>query len=172
MTKEGIITQSRDDVRLEKYRFAMLCSGNAMILFALWAIVRTIIQLYYQADTVIEGVPVATLIVPVMASGAVDAVLKFIVGFSARAEGLGKRKNNIYIVLGIILVAMSIISLIIWISVISVFYKYDGLFGIIVSMAVEITVLYAELTLVISAIKVRKIEKEMGLEKPEERGER
>ena len=172
MTKDGIIAREQDDVRLQKYSFSMLSSGNAMILFALWAIIRTIIQLYYQADTVIEGVPVASLILPVMAAGATDAVLKFIVGFSARAEGLGRRKNSIYIVLGIILVAMTAVSLIIWISVISFFYKYDGLLGIIVSMAVEITVLYAELTLVISAIKVRKIEKEISSSTPEERRER
>jgi len=162
MTKDAITSQSPEEVRQQKYRFSLLCSGNAMILFALWAVVRTIIQFNYQGNIGAENAMFTAWIPMVLAAGIADTVLKLIVGFSARAESLGKRKKGIYIVLGIILAALTVLSMTTWFSVYLLLYENEGILGMIISVAVEITILYAELNLVVSAINVRKIEKEMG----------
>ena len=172
MTKDEITIQSAGDVRLQKSRFSLLCSGNALITFTAWIVVRSIIQFYFRTGTMEELGLLMSVIVPVIVFGAIDVVLKFIVGLSARAEARGKRKRGAYIVLGIILAAFTVFELISMLLSYSFYYETEGLLGMIVTMAVEATVLFAEVDLVVSAINVRKTEKEIAEKNAQKGGER
>ncbi len=159
MTKEEIISQSPEDVRLQKNRFSLLCSGNALITFTIWTVIRSLFQFSYQSDAGRENGSLMILAMIILASGIIDVALKLIVGISARAEGLGKHRKKTFIIPGIILIVFTLFSLINQ-GPLFFFYYYadEGLVSTLVSMAVEATVLFAELDLVISAINVRRIE--------------
>ena len=167
MKKDEITVPQPSDALLQKNLFSLLYSGNALIIFAVWTLIRSIIQQYfYQAGPGAQGalfaeLPAALVIalaVLVLALSAVDLILKLFVGFSARAEGLGKHRKNTFIVLGIILVVLTILWLVGQFPLIPYYYHSDGLLRVIISLAVEVTVLFAELDVVLSAIRVRKLE--------------
>ena len=162
MTKDEITVQSPEDVRLQKNRFSLLCSANALILFAAWTVVRSIIQFYFHADAMRASGILQPVILMVVVFGGLDCVLKIIIGISARAEARGVRKKSVYLVLGIILAACNVVELIYMILSFSYLYASEGLLGMIVTLAVEATVLFAEIDLIVSAINVRKLENEIA----------
>ena len=158
MTKAEVTVQSPEDVRLQKSRFSLLASGNAMILFAIWTVISAIIEVYYQTSRMtMQDVSVWSVIEVVLAVSGVDLIIKLIAGFCARSEGRGKHRSAVIIVMGILVLAISLYNIISYIPVIPYLYLSDGLLRVIISMAVEITVIYAALDLVISAVRVRKI---------------
>ena len=162
MTKEEITVQRPTDVQLQKHRFSLICSGNALVTFAVWTIIRSIIQLYFylQASPDVKNFTVWVVILIALVLGGVDLVLKLYVGLSARAEGYGKRKKSGYLILGILLAVVTVIWLIIQLPLASYYYRSDGLLHMLISLAVEATVLFAEVDLVVSALRVRRLEKE------------
>ena len=172
MTREEITFQSPEDVRLQKNRISLLCSANALILFAAWTVVRSIIQFYFHADAIrVSGVP-QSMILMVVVFGGLDCVLKIIIGISGRAEARGTRKKSIYLVLGIILAACTVVELIYMIFSYSAIYASEGFLGLIITLAVEATVLFAEVDLIISAFNVRKLENAIAARKTEKGGDR
>ena len=143
-----------------------------MILFSIWTVISTIIDVYYRIGKW-TGVKVSVwdVIASVLAISCIELILMLVVGFFAIAEGRGKHRNGIYIVLGIIVTALAVYDLISYITMIPYFYESDGLLRVIISIAVEATVIYASLDLVISAIKIRKLLKGTGAQTSGQRGE-
>ena len=162
MTKEELTIQSPENIRLQKYRSSLMASGGAMIIFSLWTLLRSFVQieakLNYRGDTeALKPWITAILIV-----GIVELVLMIYLGISARGEGMGKKKRRPYLVLGIIVAALSAVSILYLIFDFQVECQVYGVIGAIVTLAVEITFFYAALDLVVSAIRVRKLEEETG----------
>lgn len=162
MTKEELTVQSPEDIRLQKYRSSLIASGGAMVLFALWTVIRSIVEIDSNLNYVGDQVSIQPLVTAIAVMGIIDLVLKLYVGLSARLEGLSRKKKRPYLVLGIIIAALSIAWLIFMIVEFPTQYRLYGLVGPIINLAVEATVLFAALDLVISAIRVRKLEKEIG----------
>ena len=167
MTKDEATVWSPKEARLQKFRFSLLCSGNATILFAIWTIVSSVLQLYTQTSFNGGNVPLFSVIVTVLLFGGVNMVLKLVAGIFARSEGLGKRKVKItvVIVLGIILSVLSVLTIISSFSALPYYYESEGIISVIIRVALDITVLYAELDLSVSAIMVKKLESEIGRER-------
>ena len=146
---------------LQKCRFSLLASGNAMILFAIWTVISTSIGLYYQINQNPEqSVSFWAVAGVILAFNGIDLTLKLIAGFTARAEGRGRYHHSVLIVLGILVAALSVYNIISYLPLIPCFYENSGLLRVIITMAVEVTVIYAALDLVISAVKIRKLSKE------------
>ena len=162
MTKEELTTQSPDDIRLQKYRSSLIASGGAMVLFALWTVLRSIVELDALLNYPEYREALTPLLASVVALGLFDLILKLYVGLSAKVEGLGRNKKRPYLVLGIIIACLSALSLVYMLIEFPTDCRIYGPIGPIVTMIVEATVLYAALDLVVSAVKARKLEKEMG----------
>lgn len=128
---------------------------------------RSIIQFYFHAGALRASGVLQPMILMVVVFGGLDCVLKIIIGISGRAESRGIRKKSIYLVLGIILAACTVVELIYMIFSYSAVYASEGFLGLIVTLAVEATVLFAEINLIISAFNVRKLEKEITEKKSE-----
>jgi hypothetical protein len=163
MTKEQLTTQNPESVRLLKYRSSLMASGGAMELFTLWTVLRSIVEIDNELSTRADTKALMPIVSVLMIVSLIDLVLKLYVGLSARREALGRnKKKRPYLVLGIIIAALSVV----W--VIYILFEFPGacrLYGPvypIVTLAVEATALYAALDLVFSAKKVRQIEEEMG----------
>ena len=163
MTKEELTVQSPEDVRLQKFRSSLISSGGAMILFALWTVLRSIVEIESTLNYVGERESLNTMITLIVALGIADLILKFYVGMCARAEGLSrKKKKRPYLILGIIIACLSAVSLVYMIIEFPVFYRLYGVLGPIITLAVEATAFYVSLDLVLSAKRVRNLEQEIG----------
>ena len=136
-----------------------------MVLFAIWTVLRSVVQVeaILASASRADSEALKPMVSVIIALSVFDLILKVYVGLSARLEGLGRKKKRPYLTLGIIIAAVSVVSVLYML-----FFEFPEavrLYGLIipfVTMAVEVTVLYAALDLVISARKVRKLEKEMG----------
>lgn len=163
MTKENLTVQSPQDVQLKKYSFSLIASGNAMILFSIWTVISTIIWIYYQVNPdPKEAVSIWSITAFILAINSIDLILKLIAGFLARSQGRGRYHHSIIIVLGIIVAMMSVYNMISYIPLIPYYYEHSGLLQVIISIAVEITVLYAAIDLVVSSAKVKTLLKKTG----------
>ena len=163
MTKQELTIQSPEDISLQKYKSSLIASGGAMVLFAIWTVLRSVVQLDAILTSRADSAALMPMVSALISLSVIDLFLKIYVGMSARQEGLGRKKKRPYLTLGIIIAAVSVVSVLYML-----FFEFPeavrlyGLIVPIVTMAVEVTVLYASLDLVISARKVRKLEKEMG----------
>ena len=161
MTKDELIAQGPADIRLQKYRFSLIASGSAMVLFALWTVLRSIVQIDSQLNKG-DMETLKPLIITILVLSGLDLILKFYVGLSARLEGMGRNRKRPYLMLGIIIAILSVISMVYMLVEIPVDIRLNGVFSTIINLVVEATALYASLDLVFCAVKVRKLEKEMG----------
>ena len=162
MTKEELTVQSAEDVRLQKYRSSLISSGGAMVLFALWAVLRSMVQIEARLNNPKDSEMLRPLIASILAVGIVELILMLYVGLSARVEGLGRKKKRPYLVLGIIIACLSVLSVGYMLYQFPEDCRLYGLLMPLVNLAVEATFLYAAMDLVVSAIKVRRLEKKMG----------
>ena len=142
MTKDELIAQGPEDIRLQKYRFSLIASGSAMVLFALWTVLRSIVQIDSQLN-----------------KGDMETLKPLIITI---LEGMGRNRKRPYLMLGIIIAILSVISMVYMLVEIPVDIRLNGVFSTIINLVVEATALYASLDLVFCAVKVRKLEKEMG----------
>jgi len=156
--------QSSQDVLLQKCRFSLLASGKALILFSIWTVISASMEVYTLIHQSPEDQSVSFWAVAgvILAFNGIDLILKLIAGFTARAEGRGRYHHSILIVLGILVAALSVYNIISYLPLIPCFYENSGLLRVIITIAVEVTVIYAALDLVISAVKIRKLSKETG----------
>lgn len=161
MTKEELTIQSPKDISLQKCRSSLIASGGAMVLFALWTVLRSIVQID-QLNNIANSEALKPLITTVLVMSLIDLVLKLYVGLSARVEGFGRKRTRPYLVLGIIIAVLSLIWVIYMLVELPAAISLYGMLEPVVTLLVEATVLYAALDLVFSARKVRKLEEEMG----------
>ena len=162
MTKEELISQSPEYIRLQKYRGSLIASGGAMVLFAVWTVLRSIVEIDSMLSHMGDTQKLNPLLTAIMIVGGIDLILKLYVGLSARREGMNRNRKRPYLILGIIIACLSVLSLIYMLFEFPVAYRLYGLAGTLITLAVEATVLYASMDLVFSALKVRKLENETG----------
>ncbi len=162
MTKDQLTTQSPEDIRLQKYRCSLISSGGAMVLFSLWTVLRSLVQIDAQLNYRGNSEALMPLVTTIVVVGIIDLVLKLYVGLSARLEGLARGKKRPYLVLGIIIAGISLLSLVFILLELPTDIRMYGVLTPIITLVVEITVLYAAMDLVISATKMRRLEEEMG----------
>ena len=150
------------EVKLRRYENLLTVSGLGVIVFGLWSVIKTLLVLFMQEDTLAD-MPDSTLIRVIFFTIIglvllVDLLLRLFVGLSARAEGFGKKKGVVYIVFAILLAIVSLIS------VGMIFFDMDeeSIVEIIVSVIVEGTSLIVVIELLIAAFNVKKLKKELG----------
>ena len=151
---------------LRRKQVTLVTLGTGVILFGVWSVVKSLLyfrtNLFNDLDTQIEPklLPYVKLAVVVIVALFVlaDMGIRLKIGRRARAEGMGRRQKNGYLILAALIVLVNIIG-----DLLGVYYiakngvpEQSGL-DYIVSVLVDLssTVLLAEL--IVTVLRVRKL---------------
>ena len=159
------------DIELRRRRINLSTLGTGVVAFGVWNVLKTMLYIFassvsfYDAKDAGEDAAVVSLIFHVLLGLflALDFSLRLYIGLSARAEGKGRRKGNGYIVAAAILFAMSAASYIIaWATNSSTRMENQAALDYYVSLFVDITAMITLGDLLYTALRTRKLEKQMG----------
>lgn len=156
------------EVKLRRYENLLTLSGLGVIAFGAWSVLKALLFMLYRGEVFepmladIADNRLAKLLVFVI----VAVVLLFVfavrlyVGLSARAEGHGRKKGVVYVVIAILMALFSVLSLL------SIFFDSEArlknsMLEIIVSFVVETTSLIVIVELLVAAFTVKKLRKEL-----------
>lgn len=155
-----------DEVKLRRYRNLLIISGTGVIAFGVWSVVKTILFLtltpdYLRLDDIgdigeaemsLVKIFVFVILGVIMA---IELLLRLYIGLSARAEGYGKKKRIVYVVVAAIILVLSL-----W-SIITSFHvsEYDSLLDMAVSLLLELTSAAAFFEVIYASYMVRRLQK-------------
>ena len=159
--------------KLRKLENNLVVAGTGLMAFTVWSIIRALLFLltyrkefteYITALSEEDGVevpPVLVIIVVIFLLMLV-ALPYFIIGKSARTEGMGKKRKKFFIVLAMIMLIPQTIVVIASIS--SVFQSEDGLLESLVTAMIDVTTFCVLFETAITAIRIKKYRKQLDLE--------
>ena len=151
---------------LRRRQVTLVTLGTGVILFGVWSVVKSLLyfrtNLFADLDTQVEPellpyIKLATVVIVALFVLA-DLGIRLKIGRRARAEGMGRRQKNGYLILAGLIVLVNIIG-----DLLGVYYivkngvpEQSGL-DYVVSVLVDLssTILLAEL--IITALRVRKL---------------
>ena len=151
---------------LRRKQVTLVTLGTGVILFGVWSVVKSLLyfrtNLFNDLDTQIEPelLPYVKLVTVVIVALFVlaDLGIRLKIGRRARAEGMGRRQKNGYLILAALIVLVNIIGDLLGVYAL-VKYGVSEQSGpdYIVSVLVDLssTILLAEL--IITALRVRKL---------------
>ena len=156
-------------VQLRKAQDTLKIAGQGVIAFGLWSTAKSVLYSMLQWDSIVEKTMmdaehartfavVAYIVVMAIILG-FEIMIRLYIGRSAVSESRGKRKNSAYIVLALTLSTLSLTFLIIA-ALIS-----EGAASPVdyaKSIVVEATSVFTSLELCTSAIRIRKLRKQMA----------
>ena len=95
------------DIELRRYRSTLRIMGTGVIAFAVWTALKPLLLLLMVPEEavdfkLVQELPLSDKIIAVLIIFLMVAIVigfRLYLGFSARAEGLGNRKGNAYVVL-------------------------------------------------------------------------
>ena len=177
-------------IKLRKNENILAISGVAVIAFGVWTIIKSAFYLLLQPFDIEIFIPPEQLAemeaemgpnVDILTSGVIvgaiffilflDLLLRFYIGKSAYADGRArKRKRVIYVIVAIIMAVAFANG--IWATVSNLFIgepteQSEGveyMRGVLTSVLLDMTSLLALIELIVSAIQVRRLRKELGIE--------
>ena len=177
-------------IKLRKHENILAISGVAVIAFGVWTIIKSAFYLLLQPFDIEIFIPPEQLAemeaemgpnVDILTSGVIvgaiffilflDLLLRFYIGKSAYADGRArKRKRVIYVIVAIIMAVAFANG--IWATVSNLFIgepteQSEGveyMRGVLTSVLLDMTSLLALIELIVSAIQVRRLRKELGIE--------
>lgn len=162
-----------DSAALRHYRDLLRGSGTGVIMFAVWSLLRTVMTFIISRNTGIdmflttdaEGAPELDML-PVMIAIfifiiAIELGIRLFVGLSARAEGKGRKKSMLYIIIACIMIPIYIAAIVF--GIISATGGTMNVLDTVISLCVEVTSVLAYIELVVSGIKVKRLTKKKSL---------
>jgi heme/copper-type cytochrome/quinol oxidase subunit 2 len=159
------------ETELRRYRSTLRILGTGVIAFAAWAAVKPILLLLMAPtktadselfqDLPVSAVMIALLII-ILLIGLIIG-FRIYLGFSARAEGLGKRKGKAYVILSFILFSIQVLMII---STLIYLIK-TGIYGqsfaqTAASLILEISSTVTTGEMAFTAIKVKQLSAELN----------
>lgn len=160
---------------LRHYRDLLRSSGTGVLMFAVWSLVRTVMTMIIsrkegidallssETGGIIDVSVVPLVIISFIVLVAIELGIRLFVGLSARAEGNGKKKNMVYIIVACIMIPIYIVGIVF--GIISATGGASGVLDTVISLCVETTSVLAYIELVISGIKVKRLTKQARPEK-------
>lgn len=172
-----------EDAKLRKYENTLVISGAAVVTFGLWSIVKAVLYFIMvspeglvkniksdelaqlQFGDLSENTVGYLLIAVILFLLVLDLLLRLYIGRSAVADGRHLRKKRITYVVMAFLVAAGLVS-----SLVTRFFRteqdtiwVDSFETASVSTIVDLTSLLALIEMIIAAIMVRRLRKELAL---------
>ncbi|MBP3855331.1 MAG: hypothetical protein IK990_06965 [Ruminiclostridium sp.] len=171
--KKGVpvIKEKNETTRkIRRYRNTLYITGSGISALGLWSALRVVLDVLISPQTLftpeitekftgIVGVIVVLVILALVTAPLLGLYL--FVGKKAREEGLGKKKNPLYIALILLLASLHIFSIIYCFIGLTgaISSLQDNIIGIIVSMIVDATAAVTLGEMCMSAVMIRVYEK-------------
>ena len=152
-----------------KYQDHLAVSGGGVLIFGIWSLIKGIIYIFNARndevlmdtfsglDPQAVDILLAFFAVVTVISLLIDIGLRLIVGLNAIGEGHGRKKGIGYIVVAVIFTVLTAVSFAIYAYAVFRGDSDSGILEIAITVLVDITSLSAFLDVIISAIRLRKI---------------
>ena len=130
--------------------------GTGIVAMAIWQTIKIILQLTLlnqmeKNEETISGVIIAISITVIL------GLIECYIGFSARSEGIGKKKSGVYLVwTGLYLAAFFVVLVF---EIFLIFTDFDFTVSTIVIAIIDISAFVLNIEMMVSAIKVRRLRK-------------
>ena len=130
--------------------------GTGIVAMAIWQTIKIILQLTLlnqmeKNEETISGVIIAISITVIL------GLIECYIGFSARSEGIGKKKSGVYLVwTGLYLAAFFVVLVF---EIYLIFTDFDFTVSTIVIAIIDISAFVLNIEMMVSAIKVRRLRK-------------
>ena len=135
--------------------------GTSVMAFGLWNLIKFTVYFFVNAEDIKQVAGEKYFMFAVIITWTIffiSFLLRCFIGFSARAEGKGKRKNVFYLVLTGIIIFVNLTLIIFETVYFSTQLEY--IFTMIVTLIIDITSFMLLLELMINSIRVRKLRKD------------
>lgn len=155
--------------RLRRNQNYLVIIGTGVIVFGLWSVIKTLMLLVlgtqgvsgYFDSVSSSGMPMEMSYLLLMLLLSADLLVRLYVGVSARAEGFGAKKGNVYVVFAVLLCLFHLAVIVMGVA--SRFRYYDSPEDAAVSFLMDLTSLVTLVELVNSIVKVRWLQRELTL---------
>ncbi|GEM_PF-871999 len=156
--------------KLRRYSDRLATAGTGVMLFAIWSIVKAIMQVFVRsplqteiAQSVGENSEnmafMTVFYIALFATIGVEVGVRFFIGRSGRAEGKGKKKGRLYLIVAYILIPLYALGVVF--SIFNLSYIENSVVDTIVTLIVDITSLSALIELAFSGTMVKKLKKKL-----------
>lgn len=151
--------------QMRRLQDTLIVAGAGVVAFSLWSMVKTAMFLALTDDAqLLEllGLDIPTVNILYITAGVIvviDLAIRTYVGLSARAEGRGKRKSPVYLIVAAIcavLNAYSAIAIVLGSSV------TVSVLDAVISIAIEATSLLALILVIYCSVRLRALRKASG----------
>ena len=136
--------------------------GTGVILLGAWTFIKFALTFLVYGSEIygndVSSVVIAWVTAFVLGIAGIDFLLRLYIGLSARAEGKGKPKRAVYLVLTGILLALEIIAVLA--DAYLIFSTYEALFTTIITFFIDLTSTILLLELMVNAIGIRRLRRE------------
>ena len=153
------------DVTMRRLENNLTTLGMSLVVFSLWTLVKTALT-FYLLDDEIEQVATGTVkllvIGIVMAIVGLAVLLQCWVGLSARAQGRGKRKRIVYVVVACIIAFIDALAIVAEIYGMFTMFESD-LLSMAVSLVIDVTLEVFMIEMIVSSIQLRRLKKQTNI---------
>lgn len=154
------------DANTRRLEINLMTLGTGISLFGLWAFVRSGLTLFIlrdQINTLIGEENRLLIYLIVFGAVAILCLMYFYIGMSARAEGKGKHKSILYLILTGINLCLYLPALIP-----EFFSLFSGteeeILSVVISILIDITTIVCMVEMMIIGIRLRRIRKNMSIQ--------
>lgn len=137
--------------------------GTSVIVFGLWNVIKFMIYFFVSSDDLKKSAGDKYYLITAIILWSIIFIgflFRCFIGFSARAEGKGKRKSVLYLVLAGI--TAFVYCTVIAIEIVYLIAHYDHIFTMIVTLIIDVTSFVFLVELIVNSIKVRKLRKDVS----------
>lgn len=152
-------------VELRKLQNNLVVTGSGLIIFGLWSMIKALMMFLFLEEfirLILDSVAKEkSSVFAVYIVLSVLMILIFLIylytGLCARSDGFGKKNRYVYIGIAILLAVLQVISIVS--SFINISSGEYAILEIIVTLIVDVSLLYLLLDMIISAFRVKIIRK-------------
>jgi len=165
--RDSLLEVSPEQLALRRYSGALSVLGNAIVVFGIWDIIKTVLSTIYMSDElrdeIVNSAPAEYLpyaIGFVVVLSILTFALRAYIGLAARAEAAGKKKSPVYLIMTIPLFAEYLLFF--YADFLTMLKLNDEFLEVIGDMFINVTSVGFVALLLVNAIRVRRLKKQLG----------
>lgn len=149
------------NAKIRKREINLTTLGSGVILVGLWIFLKLALTFLIHGNEIEEEFPPVVIFwanVILWIIAALILLMSLYIGLSARAEGKGKKKTIVYLILSGVMACFALIIVIF--DGYLLFVPTSDIFNVIVTLIIDATVLVMLVELIVNAVGVRRLRKE------------
>lgn len=138
--------------------------GGGVIAFGMWSLVKSVLLIaLLNEEAVIQvfqldsDTPMSIVFIAIIFAICFDLAIRVFVGLSARAEGHGEKKGNLYLIIAVFIAAANAISIASFVFGSTV---YLSMFDAAVSIAIDATSFVTLVLMIRCAVRLRQLNRQ------------